>query len=155
MLHGKSTTTIRRGGLGISLRSKAPIVDDQGEVIGIVSVGYLTSYLNTITVNKAVSILVAAILLLISLFVFSWFFTRSIKKQIFSLEPREIGLLVRQQKAMMESIYEGVIAIDNNLHIEVINQAARELLGLGQPAQAIRGQHITEVITPSPSSLKR
>ncbi|SQB26089.1 two-component sensor kinase [Citrobacter koseri] len=56
---------------------------------------------------------------------------------------------------MMESIYEGVIAIDNNLHIEVINQAARELLGLGQPAQAIRGQHITEVITPSPSSLKR
>src|SRR5690606_35720286 len=117
-------------------------VDDQGEVIGIVSVGYLTSYLNTITVNKAVSILVAAILLLISLFVFSWFFTRSIKKQIFSLEPREIGLLVRQQKAMMESIYDGVIAIDNNLHIEVINQAARELLGLGQPAQAIRGQHI-------------
>lgn len=104
VLHGKSTTTIRRGGLGISLRSKAPIVDDQGEVIGIVSVGYLTSYLNTITVNKAVSILVAAILLLISLFVFSWFFTRSIKKQIFSLEPREIGLLVRQQKAMMESI---------------------------------------------------
>lgn len=154
MLHGKSTTTIRRGGLGISLRSKAPIVDDQGKVIGIVSVGYLTSYLNTITVNKAVSILVAAILLLISLFVFSWFFTRSIKKQIFSLEPREIGLLVRQQKAMMESIYEGVIAIDNNLHIEVINQAARELLGLGQPAQAIRGQHITEVITPSPFFLK-
>ena len=154
VLHGKSTTTIRRGGLGISLRSKAPIVDDQGEVIGIVSVGYLTSYLNTITVNKAVSILVAAILLLISLFVFSWFFTRSIKKQIFSLEPREIGLLVRQQKAMMESIYEGVIAIDNNLHIEVINQAARELLGLGQPAQAIRGQHITEVITPSPFFLK-
>lgn len=154
VLHGKSTTTIRRGGLGISLRSKAPIVDDQGEVIGIVSVGYLTSYLNTITVNKAVSILVAAILLLISLFVFSWFFTRSIKKQIFSLEPREIGLLVRQQKAIMESIYEGVIAIDNNLHIEVINQAARELLGLGQPAQAIRGQHITEVITPSPFFLK-
>ncbi|SUX87443.1 two-component sensor kinase [Citrobacter koseri] len=55
---------------------------------------------------------------------------------------------------MMESIYEGVIAIDNNLHIEVINQAARELLGLGQPAQAIRGQHITEVITPSPFFLK-
>lgn len=54
----------------------------------------------------------------------------------------------------MESIYEGVIAIDNNLHIEVINQAARELLGLGQPAQAIRGQHITEVITPSPFFLK-
>lgn len=69
-------------------------------------------------------------------------FTRSIKKQIFSLEPREIGLLVRQQKAMMESIYEGVIAIDDHLRIEVINRAARKLLGLNQPARQLRGQPI-------------
>jgi two-component system cit operon sensor histidine kinase CitA len=45
------------------------------------------------------------------------------------LEPREIGLLVRQQKAMMESIYEGVIAIDDDLRIEVINQAAESCWG--------------------------
>ncbi len=150
VLHGKSTTTIRKGGLGISLRSKAPIFNDAGEVVGIVSVGYLTSYLDTITVSKVVNILIAAVLLLIALFVFSWFFTRSIKKQIFSLEPREIGLLVRQQKAMMESIYEGVIAIDDNHRIGVINQAARNLLGLPQPARELRGQPISQVITPVP-----
>ena len=150
VLQGKSTTTIRQGGLGISLRSKAPIFNDSGQVVGIVSVGYLTSYLDTITVSKVVNILIAAVLLLIALFVFSWFFTRSIKKQIFSLEPREIGLLVRQQKAMMESIYEGVIAIDDNLRIEVINQAARTLLGLTLPARELRGQLIDEVIAPVP-----
>lgn len=33
----------------------------------------------------------------------------------------------------MESIYEGVIAIDDERRIEVINQAARKLLGLSQP----------------------
>ncbi|HGH4679340.1 TPA: ATP-binding protein [Enterobacter bugandensis] len=150
VLQGKSTTTIRKGGLGISLRSKAPIFNDAGQVVGIVSVGYLTSYLDTITVSKVVNILIAAVLLLIALFVFSWFFTRSIKKQIFSLEPREIGLLVRQQKAMMESIYEGVIAIDNERRIEVINQAARKLLGLSQPARELRGQLISQVIDPVP-----
>ncbi|WP_449557009.1 ATP-binding protein [Huaxiibacter chinensis] len=150
VLQGKSTTTIRKGGLGISLRSKAPIFNEAGKVVGIVSVGYLTSYLDTITVSKVVNILIAAVLLLIALFIFSWFFTRSIKKQIFSLEPREIGLLVRQQKAMMESIYEGVIAIDRDLRIEVINQAARKLLGLTQPARAVRGQLIDQVITPVP-----
>ena len=150
VLRGKSTTTIRKGGLGISLRSKAPILNDAGQVVGIVSVGYLTSYLDTITVNKVVNILIAAVLLLIALFIFSWFFTRSIKKQIFSLEPREIGLLVRQQKAMMESIYEGVIAVDRDLRIEVINQAARKLLGLSQPARELRGQLISDVIAPVP-----
>ena len=150
VLHGKSTITIRKGGLGISLRSKAPIFNDAGQVVGIVSVGYLTSYLDTITVSKVVNILIAAVLLLIALFIFSWFFTRSIKKQIFSLEPREIGLLVRQQKAMMESIYEGVIAIDDDLRIEVINQAARKLLDLPQPARELRGQLISQVIAPVP-----
>ncbi|POP42015.1 histidine kinase [Superficieibacter electus] len=150
VLKGKSTTTIRKGGLGISLRSKAPIFNAAGQVVGIVSVGYLTSYLDTITVSKMINILIAAALLLVALFVFSWFFTRSIKKQIFSLEPREIGLLVRQQKAMMESIYEGVIAIDSQMRIEVINQAARKLLGLSQPARELRGQLISQVITPVP-----
>jgi two-component system cit operon sensor histidine kinase CitA len=150
VLQGKSTTTIRKGGLGISLRSKAPIFDDNGRVVGIVSVGYLTSYLDAITLGKVINIFIAAVLLLVALFVFSWFFTRSIKKQIFSLEPREIGLLVRQQKAMMESIYEGVIAIDRESRIEVINQAARKLLGLSQPTRALRGHAISDVIAPVP-----
>ena len=150
VLQGKSLTTIRQGGLGISLRSKAPIFNDAGKVIGIVSVGYLTSYLDTITLGKAINIFIAAVLLLAALFIFSWFFTRSIKKQIFSLEPREIGLLVRQQKAMMESIYEGVIAIDSNLRIEVINQAARTLLNLSQPTRELRGQLISDVIPAVP-----
>ena len=150
VLEGKSVTTIRKGGLGVSLRSKAPIVDATGRVVGIVSVGYLTSYLDSITLTKVINIFAAAVLLLIALFIFSWYFTRSIKKQIFSLEPREIGLLVRQQKAMMESIYEGVIVIDRQRRIEVINHAARSLLGLSQPARLLRGQSIDSVIAPQP-----
>lgn len=148
VLAGKSTITIRKGGLGISLRSKVPVFSDDGRVIGIVSVGYLTSYLDAVSVSKMINILIAAVALLIALFIFSWFFTRSIKKQMFSLEPREIGLLVRQQKAMMESIYEGVIALDRQGRIEVINQAARKLLGLSQPARRLRGLAINDVIAP-------
>ncbi len=53
------------------LRSKTPIVDDAGRVIGIVSVGYLTSYLDSITLTKVINIFIAAVLLLIALFIFS------------------------------------------------------------------------------------
>ncbi|EOC1455486.1 sensor histidine kinase [Cronobacter sakazakii] len=148
VLEGKTITSIRRGGLGVSLRSKAPIFDDQGRVIGIVSVGYLTSYLDTITLGKVVNILIGAVLLLLALFIFSWFFTRSIKKQMFFLEPREIGLLVRQQKALMESIYEGVIAIDEHSRIAVINRAAKRLLGLNVSSRSLRGQPLEAVINP-------
>ncbi|NIY47725.1 ATP-binding protein [Cedecea colo] len=148
VLQGKSITTIRKGGLGLSLRSKAPIFNHDGKVIGIVSVGYLKSYLDDVTSSKVINILLAAAILLLALFVFSWFFTRSIKKQMFWLEPRQISLLVRQQKAMMESIYEGVIAIDDRSRIEVINKAAKKLLGLKQPSREIRGRHLTDVINP-------
>ncbi|AIR04874.1 histidine kinase [Cedecea neteri] len=148
VLRGKSITTLRQGGLGLSLRSKAPIFDQHGKVIGIVSVGYLKSYLDDVTSGKVINILLAAVILLLALFVFSWYFTRSIKKQMFSLEPRQISLLVRQQKAMMESIYEGVIAIDSRSQIEVINKAAKKLLALEQPSREIRGKQISEVIEP-------
>lgn len=150
VLAGKSITTIRTGGLGISLRSKAPILNDRGQVVGIVSVGYLARYLDAITFSNMINLLIVAALMLIALFIFSWFFTCNIKKQIFSLEPREIGLMVRQQNAMMESIYEGVIVINEHLQIEVINQAARKLLGLSQSAEALRGQSVSQIISPVP-----
>lgn len=150
VLAGKSITTIRTGGLGMSLRSKAPILDDRGQVVGIVSVGYLARYLDAITFSNMINLLIVAALVLIALFIFSWFFTCNIKKQIFSLEPREIGLMVRQQKAMMESIYEGVIVINEQLRIEVINQAARKLLGLSQSAEALRGESVSQIVSPVP-----
>jgi len=148
VLAGKSITTIRLGGIGLSLRSKAPIFNAEGKVIGIVSVGYLTSHINNLTAEKIINILLTATMLLLALFTFSWFFSRSIKKQMFSLEPRDIGLLVRQQKALMESIYEGVIAIDEQSRIAVINQAAKKLLGLNTPSRELRGQPLKHVVAP-------
>ena len=75
-------------------------------MIGIVSVGYLTSYLDSITLTKVINIFIAAVLLLIALFIFSRYFTRSIKKQIFrsSAGNWPAG---SPAKAMMESIFEG------------------------------------------------
>ncbi len=148
VLRGKTVTTWRRGGLGISLRSKAPVFDDQGKVVGIVSVGYLKSDIDNITLSKVVNAFIILALLLVILFIYSWFFTRSIKKQMFSLEPREIGLLVRQQKAMLESIFEGVIAIDDQLRIIVVNKAAQQLLGINGTEHTLTGKSIHQLIKP-------
>lgn len=73
VLAGKSITTIRTGGPGMSLRSKAPILNDRGEVVGIVSVGYLARYLDAITFSNMINLLIVAALVLIALFIFSRF----------------------------------------------------------------------------------
>lgn len=146
VLAGKTIISVRQGGIGISLRSKAPVLDAQNKVIGIVSVGYLTSYIDDITVRQLAQAALSGLLLLALLFIFSWLFSKNLKKQMFWLEPKEIALLVRQQKALLEAIYEGVIAIDDRQRIISINHAARELLELSQPEDALIGQNIHDVI---------
>lgn len=147
VLAGNKTTTLRHGTLGVSLRSKVPVFY-QGKVIGIVSVGYLKSYLNGISAQNVVHISISLLLLLCCLYLFSWCFTRHIKRQIFFLEPREIGVLVRQQKAMMEAMYEGVIVIDDCCRIQLINRAAKTWLNLPQQNRQLRGKPVTSVIRP-------
>lgn len=107
VLEGKSIISIRKGGIGVSLRSKAPIVDENNHVIGIVSVGYLKSHIDNLNARTLTQIIGSIVLLLIALFVFSWLLSKNLKRQMFWLEPKEIALLVRQQKALLEAIYEG------------------------------------------------
>ncbi|WP_413724197.1 ATP-binding protein [Sodalis sp. RH16] len=150
VLQGKDSISVRRGGLGISLRSKAPIFDGQHHIIGIVSIGYLKTRIDMLSTGKLINILVMALMLLVALFVFSWWFANTMKKQMFSLEPREIGLLVRQQKALLESIFEGVIAIDKEYRVAEINQAAKSILSLHASSRELRGQRLSSVIKPIP-----
>lgn len=147
VLAGKKTITQRRGTLGMSLRSKVPIFNAQGKVIGIISIGYLQSYLDGISLSHILHITAAVLGIIIILFIFSWYFTRSIKRQIFSLEPYEIGMLVRQQQAVLESIYEGVISIDEQGNINTINTAALHMLAPdAEGGQSLIGRPITTLI---------
>ncbi|MFO6063442.1 hypothetical protein, partial [Pseudomonas aeruginosa] len=56
---------------------------------------------DSITLTKVINIFIAAVLLLIALFIFSWYFTRSIKKQVFPLEPRESYFLAPSGQGMV------------------------------------------------------
>lgn len=149
VLAGKTTITLRHGGTGISLRSKAPIMHGN-EVVGIVSVGYLKTHIDSLSLSHVSHVLVAIVAIFIALFLFSWWFSHNLKKQMFGLEPQEIKLLVRQQQALLESIDEGVIAIDKQSRIAAINHSAKTLLELNDPAVTLRGRPIDEVIRSVP-----
>ncbi|MBF7958343.1 sensor histidine kinase [Rahnella victoriana] len=151
VLAGKTIISVRQGGIGVSLRSKAPILDVNNRVIGIVSVGYLTSYIDNINGHRLAQAGLYGLLLLLLLFIFSWIFTRNVKKQMFWLEPKAIALLVRQQKALLEAMYEGVFAIDAGKQLILINRAARELLDIRQPENELLGKPLAEVLHTPPA----
>lgn len=150
VLQGKTIISMRQGGIGISLRSKAPILDARHHVIGIVSVGYLISYINTINARLLWQAALYGVVLLLLLFVFSWIFTRNVKKQMFWLEPKDIALLVLQQKALLEAMYEGVFAVNAGRQLILINRAARELLDIRQTESELIGKPLEAVLQTPP-----
>lgn len=155
VLQGKTIISVRKGGIGVSLRSKAPIFNAQHQVIGIVSVGYLTSYIANINVSLLWQASLYGVALLLLLFIFSWMFSRNLKKQMFWLEPKDIALLVLQQKALLEAMYEGVFAVNAERQLILINRAARELLDIQQSESELLGRPLDQVLQIHPAFLSQ
>ena len=60
----------------------------------------------------------------------SWLLARRIKRQTLGMEPREIAGLAEHREAMLYGIAEGVIALDPQHRITLVNDVARRLLDL-------------------------
>ncbi|MED4632105.1 sensor histidine kinase [Peribacillus frigoritolerans] len=142
---GKSIITESTGTLGPSIRGKSPIIANE-KVIGVVSVGYLQD-----DIEKEVSRIQRKIVLIISfiliggLFV-AFFISFNIKKAILGLEPKEIAWMFQEKHAILESIHEGIIAIDVHGKITIVNETAHKILHIPKDVM-LRGRKIEEVIT--------
>lgn len=64
----------------------------------------------------------------------SWLLSRRIKRQTRGMEPREIAGLAEHREAMLRGIAEGVIALDPQHRITLVNEVARRLLDLPEHA---------------------
>lgn len=64
----------------------------------------------------------------------SWLLSRRIKRQTRGLEPGEIAGLAEHREAMLRGIAEGVIALDPQHRITLVNEVARQLLDLPEHA---------------------
>ncbi|MDQ2943799.1 MAG: sensor histidine kinase [Candidatus Dormibacteraeota bacterium] len=144
VLAGNTWVGVQQGTLGVSARGKAPIFY-QGNVIGMVSVGFLeTAVFNqlltelpgfAVTLLLALGLGVAGSMLLAS----------RLKRQTFGLEPYEIAGLLEEREASLQGIHEGAIATDRDGTITLANDEARRLLAL--PTDCL-GRKVSQVLPP-------
>jgi len=147
ILKGQTFMGIQQGTLGPSARGKAPIFDDTGRVIGIVSVGFLETALGPgrQLVND-LPLLASYLLVAVALGVVgSLVLARHLKRQTFGLEPQEIATLLEQREASLHGIREGTIANDLEGRITLINDEARRLLRL---PDGVEGKRLRDVLPP-------
>lgn len=146
-LDGESYVSRAVGSLGPSLRGKSPVLDTEGKVIGVTSVGYmLDSVESTIGGYQASVLQIVLISLIISILIAIW--TSSyFKRVMFGLEPEEIAQMFEERNTTLQTIREGVISIDASGAITTINKAAMNTLGLGDAD--LRGRDIRQILPQS------
>jgi two-component system CitB family sensor kinase len=90
---------------------------------------------------KIVSVLVAVILFSVAVTIK---ITDEFKKAIFGLEPREIASLLQERTATLETVREGIMAVDGEGRITTVNQAAISILRL-KPDPDMIGKPVEKV----------
>ncbi|QFP76800.1 sensor histidine kinase [Deinococcus sp. AJ005] len=125
---GREIVSVARGSLGVSVRGKVPIWED-GEVVGVVSTGYLMPQVWSL-VGEALTGLLPWFVLALGLGTLGAVWAaRRLRAEILNLEPEEIATLARQQRAVLAALREGVIAVDASGKVTLVSDRAAELLG--------------------------
>ncbi len=125
--YGESYVSKSVGSLGSSLRAKVPIYLD-GQVVGVVSVGFLTTDLQNIIQSHHNRLWVALLLIALVAIILAVIIASYIKMVLFGMEPEEIAHLLFQKETILQSTREGIIAVNQDGIITMINPAAQHLL---------------------------
>ncbi|MBD8027137.1 sensor histidine kinase [Ureibacillus sp. Re31] len=119
-----------RGSLGLSMRGKSPIFNRNGDIIGVVSVGFLVEDIERQIFKNVSKELVISLSALILSIIGSFLLAKSIRKDTLGLEPYEIVNLYKVKNAVLHSVQEGILSVDKNGIITSMNQRAKTLLGI-------------------------
>ncbi|OLS34329.1 sensor histidine kinase [Bacillus sp. MRMR6] len=127
-LKGEFYISKAKGSLGKSIRGKGPILNAEGQIIGVVSVGFLMSDLREVTIQRGKVIGLISLIVVVIGMIISYLLARNIRSTTLGLDPHEMTSLYLERNAILYSIKEGIISVDKHGYITMINQSAKNLL---------------------------
>jgi two-component system CitB family sensor kinase len=130
---GGEVTETYAGTLGPSVRSVVPIVRG-GKVIGLVSVGVtLTEVDRDLREQLPLLLAAAAVALLLAGLGAAWI-SRWLRRQTRDLGPVELARMYEFYDAVLHAVREGLLLLDRDGNIQLVNDEARRLLELPDDA---------------------
>ncbi|WP_237389725.1 ATP-binding protein [Bacillus sp. USDA818B3_A] len=131
-------------GTGISgkaIKAKTPIYNEDGEIIGVSSVGFLTSEVEGKVHSYRIKLIHFTVFILLIGIGGAIIISKRVKKLIFNLEPEEISFLFKEKEATLESIRDATVAVNKDGKVTSINKRARELLKHDHIEKGMRMEH--------------
>ncbi|MGY0691921.1 ATP-binding protein [Virgibacillus sp. FSP13] len=147
LFEGESYVSKKIGSLGLSIRGKVPIYNETGDVIGLVSVGFLNDDVQGIIKEQSKSLWLTLLGIVLLGIIGAILISHYIKKLLSNMEPEEISHLLLQKEAILQSTHEGIIAVDHKGLITMMNKAAQRILFKSeQQASDVIGTPIEELL---------
>ncbi|MFJ8539277.1 ATP-binding protein [Streptomyces sp. NPDC093591] len=133
-LAGHEVMQIDDGTLGRSARGKVALRDNDGTIVGAVSVGIAYDSVRARLLHAIPGLLAYAGGALAVGALAAWLISRRLQRQTRDLAFSDISALLAEREAMLHGIREGVVALDRGGRIRLLNDEAQRLLGIGDEA---------------------
>lgn len=130
LVFGESYVSSAKGSLGLSVRGKSAVKNSNGEIIGVVSVGYLLDSLQDRIEPYLAFLIIMALLVVAVNALISSYVSRRFQRAILGFEPEEIGRLYVELDVTMSTVKEGILSIDNHGVLRSINKSACDILSI-------------------------
>ncbi len=124
------------GTLGRSMRAVVPVFDGtgSGRVVALVSVGITAERIQDALADRLPAIGLAAVTILAVGLLGAWLISRRLRRQTHGLGEREITRMYEYYDAVLHAVREGLLLVDADGRVQLLNDEAQHLLGLGDGA---------------------
>lgn len=130
-------TETYRGTLGPSVRAVVPVFDG-GRVVALVSVGRTVTTVSREVAPLVGQILAAAAAALLLAAAGSWLVSRWVRRTTHDLGPAELARMYEYYDAVLHAVREGLLLLDREGRVQLVNDEARRLLALPGDVQGRR-----------------
>ena len=144
-------TTTDNGPSGTQRRAYAAIYDEEGNYVGFVMAIMLMKNIKNETIQIILTfILITIIAILIELFI-SAELSDKIKKSLLGYEPDVFTSMFRMRDNILESLDEGIVAVDKIGKVQFINKSAVEMLTTDGKEEAFIGKYVSNLSNTIPA----
>ncbi|WP_097883693.1 sensor histidine kinase [Streptomyces sp. st140] len=147
-LRGQTFTETYTGTLGPSIRVVTPIRDN-GRIVGLVSAGITVDRVSSQVREQLGALALAAGGALALGGIGTYVINARLRRHTHGMNAAELSRLHDYHQATLHAVREGLLMLDGRRRIALINDAGRELLGLGPDAEAV-GRTVDELALPAP-----
>ncbi|TLS41020.1 sensor histidine kinase [Streptomyces montanus] len=145
-LHGESFTETYTGTLGASVRAVTPIYDD-GRIVGLVSAGIKVDVISERVQGQVTALFAVAAGALALGAVGTYIINARLRRSTHGLNATELSRMHDYHQAALHAVREGLLMLDGQFRVALINDGARELLDVRED---VVGRSVADLGLPAP-----